>query len=172
MWDYYRAYFKARLIKTADLPADKNYIFCSHPHGVYALGYFANIAGNPDKFSSVFPGISLYGATLFVNFFIPLWREFLLSIGFVSAERRSLEHVLKPQALSKGKGTGRALLLILGAAEEYTLLEPGTLDLVLHKRKGFAKLALTTGSSLVPILTFGENDIVKRIDSPLARVAR
>jgi hypothetical protein len=33
-WDFFRSYFSARLVKTADLPNDRNYIFMNHPHGV------------------------------------------------------------------------------------------------------------------------------------------
>ncbi|KAJ3058265.1 2-acylglycerol O-acyltransferase 1, partial [Rhizoclosmatium hyalinum] len=43
------------------------------------------------------------------------------------------------------------------------------MDLVLLKRKGFIRLALTTGASLVPVLTFGETDYVNRVDTPFTR---
>jgi hypothetical protein len=36
---------------------------------------------------------------------------------------------------------------------------PGTYDLILNKRKGFVKLALTTGSHLVPIIGYGETSL-------------
>lgn len=39
-------------------------------------------------------------------------------------------------------------------------LQPGTLDLVLLKRKGFVRVALEAGASLVPVLCFGENEQV------------
>src|SRR5690606_31863536 len=40
---------------------------------------------------------------------------------------------------------------------------PGTLKLVLRKRKGFVKLALREGAYLVPVLAFGENDLYDTI---------
>lgn len=41
------------------------------------------------------------------------------------------------------------------------------MNLVLLKRKGFARLALCTGAQLVPILGFGENDIYQTISHPI-----
>jgi len=61
------------------------------------------------------------------------------------------------------KRKGKALMIVVGGAEEVRLMDPGTMDLVLNKRKGFVKLALETGSSLVPVITFGENDIYTQV---------
>ncbi|KAJ3117041.1 diacylglycerol O-acyltransferase 1 [Phlyctochytrium bullatum] len=166
-WNHYREFFHARLIKTAELPADRNYIFSAHPHGVYALGFFANITGNPKVFKQTFPGIKLMASTLPVNFRIPLWREFLLSLGMVSCDRKALQRVLLPKKADKG--TGKVMIIMTGGAEEYLTMEPKTLDLVVNKRKGFVKLALTTGASIVPILSFGENDLYTRIETPLVK---
>ncbi|KAJ3206719.1 diacylglycerol O-acyltransferase 1 [Dinochytrium kinnereticum] len=166
-WRYYREYFSARLVKTAELPADRNYVFSAHPHGVYCLGFFANVTGNPAVFSKVFPGIKLTATTLPLNFRLPLWREFILSLGMVSCDRKALERVLVPR--KNAKPSGNALILITGGGEEYTYMAPNTMDLVIKKRKGFVKLALTTGASLVPIITFGENDLFTRIETPLVK---
>ncbi|KAJ3302389.1 diacylglycerol O-acyltransferase 1 [Blyttiomyces sp. JEL0837] len=176
IWQHYRNYFQGHLVKTADLPPEKNYIFMCHPHGVYCLGLFANITGNRSTFAKYFPGIQVYMTTLPLNFRFPGWREFVLSMAGVSVDRPALEALLVPPKDKKGEvksianpKQGRAVLLIVGGGEEYTYMEPQTLDLVLKKRKGFAKLALTTGTSLVPILTFGENDLYARIDTPFVR---
>jgi hypothetical protein len=119
----------------------------------------------------------------------------LLSAGFVSVERSAIEAVVKgvPSKSQNSKNNvkikssdsknkiqnaseksstpqGEAILLIVGGGEEFLHMKPKTLDLVLQKRKGFAKLALTTGCSLVPILTFGENDIFVRLENRFVEI--
>ncbi|KAI8848392.1 diacylglycerol acyltransferase [Chytridium lagenaria] len=167
IWNAYREYFTARLVKTVDLPMDRNYVFSLHPHGVYALGFFANVTGNPRAFGEAFPGIKITATTLPLNFRLPVWREFLLSLGMVSCDRKALERVLLPKKAPNS--SGNALIIVTGGGEEYLYMTPKTMDLVLTKRKGFVKLALTTGASLVPIITFGENDVFTRIETPLVK---
>ena len=41
-------------------------------------------------------------------------------------------------------------------------LATGTYDLTLERRTGFVRLAIKHGASLVPIVSFGENDIFKQ----------
>ncbi|KAJ3100192.1 Diacylglycerol O-acyltransferase 2 [Phlyctochytrium planicorne] len=168
-WQNYRKYFKSRLVKTADINPNKNYIFCVHPHGVYAMGYFAAVTGNPKVFKSVFPGLDIFAVTLPINFRLPLWREFMLSLGMISCDRKALETVLMPKPKKGESQTGKALILVTGGGEEFLHMTPKTMDLVINKRKGFIKLALTTGSSLVPFIIFGENDLYTRIETPFVK---
>lgn len=49
--------------------------------------------------------------------------------------------------------------LVVGGAQEALYARPGNYQLVVRKRKGFLKLAIRTGASLVPVFTFGETEI-------------
>lgn len=40
-WSYFRDYFPVRLVKTAELPPDSNYLLCSYPHGIIGQGVLA-----------------------------------------------------------------------------------------------------------------------------------
>lgn len=51
------------------------------------------------------------------------------------------------------------VVLVLGGAQEALYARPGNYRLVLKNRKGFVKLAIQTGSPLVPVFSFGEIDI-------------
>jgi Diacylglycerol acyltransferase len=57
----------------------------------------------------------------------------------------------------RNNGPGSAITIVVGGAEESLHARPGVLELVLKKRHGFIRMAIETGSLLVPILSFGEN---------------
>ncbi len=42
-------------------------------------------------------------------------------------------------------------------------MQPHTFHLILKKRKGFIRAALKTGTALVPIISFGENDVYSTV---------
>lgn len=50
-------------------------------------------------------------------------------------------------------------IIAVGGSQEVIYARPGNYHVVLKNRKGFIKLALQTGASLVPVFSFGENDI-------------
>ena len=57
----------------------------------------------------------------------------------------------------RANGPGSAITIVIGGAEESLHARPGVMELVLKKRHGFIRMAIETGSLLVPILSFGEN---------------
>src|SRR5277367_6599308 len=59
----------------------------------------------------------------------------------------------------RNNGPGSAITIVVGGAEESLHARPGVMELVLKKRHGFIRMAIETGSLLVPILSFGENGI-------------
>lgn len=54
------------------------------------------------------------------------------------------------------------VVLIVGGAQEAFYARPGNHRLVLNKRKGFVKIAIQTGAALVPVFSFGENDLMEQ----------
>ncbi|BGP21575.1 diacylglycerol O-acyltransferase 1 [Rhodotorula toruloides] len=140
------------LIKTADLPPDRKYVFGYHPHGVIGMGAIANFATDATGFSRLFPGMNPHLLTLQSNFKLPLYRELLLALGICSVSMKSCQNILR-------QGPGSALTIVVGGAAESLSAHPGTADLTLKRRKGFIKLAIRQGADLVPVFSFGENDI-------------
>ncbi len=78
---YFRDYFPIKLVKTADLDPNKNYIFGTHPHGIMSCSIFCNFAANVTGFTEMFPGIRTYMLTLTTNFKWPILRAYVLWMG-------------------------------------------------------------------------------------------
>ena len=57
LWKQTADYFPQRLVKTADLPADRNYLVGYHPHGVISLGAGAAFGSDALGGPTLFPGI-------------------------------------------------------------------------------------------------------------------
>jgi 2-acylglycerol O-acyltransferase 2 len=162
VWSLFASYFPARLHRTEELPATRKYIFGYHPHGIISHGAFAAFSTEALGFSHLFPGITNTLLTLDSNFRTPLYREYILSMGLASVSRESCENLLSKGG-PNGQGMGRGITIVVGGARESLETQPGTLRLVLHRRKGFIKLAIRTGADLVPVLGFGENDIYQQL---------
>lgn len=127
------------------------YIFGLHPHGVVSLSGFGGIGTDGANWSKLFPGIPVCLLTLLNQFYIPLYRDYLLALGITSAGRNNALKILKQ---------GFSLAIVVGGAQESLLARPESTEIVLQKRKGFIKLALETGNvSLVPCYCFGENEL-------------
>jgi 2-acylglycerol O-acyltransferase 2/2-acylglycerol O-acyltransferase 1 len=112
----------------------------------------------------LFPGITNSLLTLDANFRIPFYREYALGLGLASVSRESCENILTKGG-SDGEGMGRAITIVVGGARESLNAQPHSLRLVLKRRKGFVKLAIRTGADLVPVLSFGENEIYEQVHS-------
>jgi len=115
-----------------------------------------NFANDSTGFSRGFPGVRPHLLTLNSNFSIPFYREVLLLLGVCSVSKRSCERILR-------KGNGSAITIVVGGAAESLSAHPGTADLTLRKRLGFIKLAIREGADLVPVFSFGENDIYEQM---------
>ncbi|XP_032286568.1 2-acylglycerol O-acyltransferase 3 [Halichoerus grypus] len=153
MWKHARDYYPIKLVKTAELPPDRNYVLGAHPHGIMCIGTFCNFSTEANNFSKQFPGIQVSSAVLASLFHFPVYRDYIMSFGICSVNRWSLDFVLSRRRL------GQAVIIMVGGAQESLYAIPGKHSLILRNRKGFVRLALRHGASLVPVYSFGENDI-------------
>jgi 2-acylglycerol O-acyltransferase 2 len=122
------------------------------------MAAFANFATEATGFSQQFPGIVPSLLTLASNFRLPLYRDFMMSLGMCSVSRHSCENILR-------SGPGRSIVIVTGGAAESLSARPGTNDLTLKKRRGFIRLAIRNNASLVPMFSFGENDLYEQYDN-------
>jgi len=164
IWSLFASYYPARLHRTVPLEPTRKYIFGYHPHGIISHGAFAAFATEALGFKQLFPGITNTLLTLDANFRVPIYRDYALRMGLASVSRESCENILSKGGRN-GEGMGRAITIVVGGARESLDAKPGSLKLVLKKRKGFVKLAIRQGADLVPVLAFGENDLYEQFDS-------
>ncbi|XP_045467427.1 2-acylglycerol O-acyltransferase 1-like [Harmonia axyridis] len=158
-WEYFRNYFPVRLhrLPWIEFDPDKNYLFCCFPHGLIPAGAFSVFATKSGEFEEYFPGLNPWLCILEQHLHTPIFREMLLMLGCISPSLKSLN-----QFLSK-PGGGNAVALVVGGIQEAYYSRPGRHQLVLKNRKGFVKVALQNGSPLVPVYSFGENEIFDQI---------
>ncbi|XP_060710462.1 diacylglycerol O-acyltransferase 2-like [Hemiscyllium ocellatum] len=157
VWRYMRDYFPISMVKMADLDPKRNYVFGSHPHGIMCFGTFCNFCTEANGFSGMFPGITPHLATLSGLFRLPIFRDYLLSGGGCSVSRSSLGHILSE------RGAGNAVIIVVGGAAESMAGTPGDHSVLLKDRMGFIRLALSHGADLVPVYSFGENDVFEQL---------
>ncbi|KAL4009408.1 hypothetical protein ACER0C_003260 [Sarotherodon galilaeus] len=160
MWEHFRDYFPLTLLKTVDLDPKKNYIFGFHPHGVLVAGAFGNFCTEATGFSHLFPGLKPHLLMLPFWFRVPFFRDYIMCGGLVSSSKSSLSYLV-----SRPEG-GNVAVIAVGGAPEALDARPGALTLQVQNRKGFIKLALKHGAQLVPVFSFGENELFDQIENP------
>lgn len=70
------------------------------------------------------------------------------------------------------KGLGNGVSIFVGGIQEALLFEPRSMKLVLKNRLGFVRLALEHGASLVPCISFCDNELFTRIKFRYIRIQR
>ncbi|XP_055403301.1 2-acylglycerol O-acyltransferase 2-like [Bubalus kerabau] len=159
VWKYMKDYFPISLVKTANLDPSRNYLAGYHPHGIATVGAFTNFCTDGTGFSSLFPGIRSHLMVLNLWFWAPVFRDYIIIGGMVAADKESVSHILSRE------GGGNLLAIIVGGVQEALDARRGGYKLVLRNRKGFIRLALMHGADLVPIFSFGENDIYDQVEN-------
>jgi hypothetical protein len=153
---------------TLSYPA-RSYLFCYHPHGIISMGLQTSLGMDACGFSEMFPGIDRYVATLVASFKIPIFREWILCHGFVSCGSRTLKSIL---TTPREEGRCKSVVLVPGGANEALYTHPGEFKVHLKNRKGFIRVAIQTGASVVPVIGFGENELFYCIDNESAGVGQ
>ncbi|XP_075168448.1 2-acylglycerol O-acyltransferase 2-like isoform X2 [Haematobia irritans] len=167
--DLAREYYPVNLVKTAELPPNRNYLIGSFPHGIIGTGLTTNMSINIRPWMQMFPGIRPKVVTLDFYFLIPFLRE-LRCWGMIPSSKTALLQVLGRSNDSKHPHnsdgfTSNAVGLVVGGAQEALDSKPGQYILTLKERKGFVKIAIQAGSPIVPSFSFGEVDILNQAEN-------
>ena len=149
-------YFQLSSVATAGkLDPRKKYIVTIHPHGFLPVGTMVNLLTyHTNTQSEVLNGVILRPLAASFVFYIPVYRDWCLSGGVIDAARYNARNALD---------NGLSIALVPGGASEALLAGSPHNTLVLRRRRGFIRLALETGSTLVPTFSFGENDCYRQL---------
>jgi len=148
--DGVQGYYDGVLVREGPRPAeDGSYMFAMYPHGIF---------GVCRAFSGGTAWKELYGSTTgrwgsFGHAFaIPGVREFSLLAGCLDASKPVLQQAIKNK---------ENIILLPGGIKEMMLTDGASTDtkVVCTDRKGYAKLAIENGMSIVPSFVFGEKFI-------------
>ena len=125
------------------LPPKGIYMF--HPHGLVSMAHMTNIG---IKSVSNWPVKNIRGTNLY-----SLWYSFGI--------REMSEEVFVPtkyEDMKKVLDDNMSLSVSLGGIEEMGYLFKNKIRVKLKSRKGVFRLAIETGTPLVPVLAYGENE--------------
>ena len=82
--------------------------------------------------------------------YIPVLSDVIRHFGIIPSDYRSIEKTLSKK---------ESVSVLMGGVREMSMVEDFKIRLCIKKRRGIFQLALTTGTPIVPVLTFGENEL-------------
>jgi 1-acyl-sn-glycerol-3-phosphate acyltransferase len=155
LWEAFECYFQARMVAKGKLDPEGVYVFGFHPHGILPATTFWSTRGALWKKHYGFD-VDVLGASIMFTF--PILREFMMWSGGRDVSRKSFSHALSAK---------RSIILVPGGQREIAFSTPAkeTMTLVTRHR-GFIRLALKHNTTLVPVLSFGEDQILRNINWP------
>jgi hypothetical protein len=131
----------------------KKGIYIFHPHGLFSLAHFFHIGTDFTEW----PVRPIRGTAIhWILWLLPFGKELLEFVKFVPSYYSSMKSVLEG---------GESLSVTLGGVREILYSEPGKMKLAIKKRRGIFKMAIETGTPLVPVLCYGENELYETFHS-------
>jgi hypothetical protein len=137
----------------------KQFLFTFHPHGVFPAtamymtetdGWRQSIGGNSKT------SITAHGASIIFNG--PFLRDFVMGVGGRAVTRAAIMNSLRE---------GNSAVIVTGGQAELILTSVSSrkMRLVTH-HVGFIRIASESGVPVVPVLCFGENNILDNVHCP------
>jgi hypothetical protein len=144
------SWFPVRIMRTKRLDSSKTYVFGCHPHGTMAFNRAAVGFCTDELWFAAFPGVDFRVLMASAAFLIPVIREVFVWSHGVDASKKTAQIVLR---------ASKSVFVYPGGEREQMATERGKHKAFLSSRKGFVKLAIEEGASLVPVYAFGEVEL-------------
>lgn len=126
-------------------------IYLWHPHGLFSVSHVFHLGSTVTDFPAALRPISPVGISYLSHIpgFNQLYRIWNIVPSTAAAMRAAL-------------GRGESLSVALGGAREALYSQPGRLKLNIKEKKGVFRMALEYGADLVPVITYGENELYEQ----------
>jgi 1-acyl-sn-glycerol-3-phosphate acyltransferase len=158
-----RSYHNAEIIvEGGEYRRDKNYLICYFPHALYPYAFWLIYDYMKEHFAIRF----LYtGADIVL--WVPILRRIHAWWGFTKVSYKPLQ-----ENLQRPYPYNTLMLQPDGIRGMFYGINGKHEQVVLHRRRGFCRVALETGASLVPCYVFGANQLYRRTWGPQSRADR
>ena len=143
-------------IVKGEIPS-KPSLYIAHPHGLFSMAPFLHWAARITHWPT---DRKMCIAVHSIFFKIPIVCELMEAYGAIEATEESIRTKLKE---------GISVAVLTGGIRELHETHPGKMKLILKKRKGVFRIAQDLQVPIVPVLTFGENELFPPIQSAWAR---
>jgi hypothetical protein len=90
--------------------------------------------------------------------YLPVFGDIARYVGSIPSDYKNIEKTLNKK---------ESVSIMLGGIREMMTAEPYHIKLFIRKRTGIFRLALTTGTPIVPVLTYGENELFPPLHNTL-----
>lgn len=137
--------FKVRFTETI---ADGKYIYAWHPHGIISMSHFFHILTRFTDWPTKLQPIKC--TTLSILTWLPFGKELFEYVSAVPSEYHAMKRALE---------NGGSISVAVGGMREML----GN-DYIVKRRRGIFKMALETGTPIIPVISFGENKLFSMIE--------
>lgn len=126
--------------------SEGKHIFLFHPHGAFSIANMLHVGTTLTNWKYR----PIKGTILNKLFWLPFAKEILDALNFVPSNYDTMKSVIEE---------GHSLTICLGGVKEILYTEANTMKLSIKNKKGAFRLALETGAPLVPVVSYGENEL-------------
>jgi len=125
-----------------------------HPHGISGV---TPVIHNGYRVTEIEGYTPTKGVVYYYYFMMPIVKNIIKLLNAIPSDYRSIKETVEKESVS----------ITIGGLDEMSRTADKHIQLVIKKRSGIFKIALETGTPLVPVLTYGETEIFPETENPL-----
>lgn len=132
-------------------------IFVWSPHGLFSVSSALFNCTSILKHDMYSPN---HVVTMSILHYIPIIHDLLKYVRCIPSDYQNIKHVLE---------RGSSVSIMLGGVREMMKTEEKSIQLYIKKRQGIFRMSLETNRPIIPILTYGENELLRPYDNSYIR---